>query len=517
MTPDPPQRANVRVRLLSSFSAQSASLLLRTLLQLILVPIFLRGWGAALYADWLLVFSTAGFLSVLDLGMQTYFGNALLSAWSRQQPLEYRRILGIALVLYAAVLSTAVAVLVGIGLGLSWSRVIATSTADEATVAWTFGLLAASTLVLILTGLLTAVYRARGDYGLSTATAAIAEVLRGLATCVVVGAGGSMVQAAVAYLATAVAYWIGALVDQKRRYGEIPLTLAFPDGREFLAACSHAARYFIAGFAPTVLLNAPVLMIGRLSPATGGVVAFVTLRTLTGLVRQIVHQLSHAVGGEIGHRYAREDRTGTRQLLLTAGRLVSGVGGLLVGVVFVAAGPFLALWTRGQVIYDAWLCAAFLAAILATAPAQVAYMVFHYTNRPNVLVIAGGIQIVVAILLCLLLIGRYSVFGAAVGTGAAEFLSIGLLLPFAACRSVAYSTGRYLAGCLAVAGVAGAASVGIALALSRLMPVRTYIEIVSFGVVWSVLVAGPAFYLLLPRHLRHWLLDRGRAFVGSTR
>lgn len=508
--PDSARDTGTKRRLFLSFSAQTFSIFIRIAIQLVMVPIFLHGWGTGLYQDWLLIFSATGFLSILDLGMQVYFANALLAAWSQQNLPAYRRYLGTGLGLYAVILGFASAILVIAAPLAPWSDWFGTSTMTPSSVTVTLCLLGAASLILIPAGLLTAIYRARGDYGLSTASSAVAEVCRGVAMAAIVLAGGGPVAAGTAYLIVAGLFVVAVLWDQKRRYGAHSFAPTLPSGPEFREALSQSARYLIAGMATPMLQNAPILILGRLSTETGAVVAFAVFRTLTGFARQIVNQLSHAVGGELGHRHSQADFRGAGALMNQAGRLVSGAGGLLCGAALILGKPFLAAWTQGKVGYDPWLCAAFLTPILIGAPAQVAYMVFHYTNRPNILLLSGGMQIIIMLLLCLVLSGPLGAAGAALACAAAEILTVGLFVPLSAARSFGLPVLTYFRLCLSTAAACFLLGGGIAWGLDAVVPLQGYPGVATIGLLWGVLVALPAFRLLLSGSQRQWVLDKAR-------
>jgi O-antigen/teichoic acid export membrane protein len=502
---------DAKSRLFFSFSAQILSIVSRVAVQLISIPICLRGWGVGLYQDWILICSASGFLSALDLGMQTYFGNRLLAAWSRRDHAGYRRSLATALGLYSLVLGSSVVALAVLMFLVPWPSLLGIMVLSAADVLWALSLLSAATLILIPIGLFTAVYRARGEYGLSTASGAIGEAARGLAVVLVVVCGGGPVPAAASFLLVAGVFGSVVLWDQERRYGGAPILPELPNAVEFAEAMSQSGRYLVAGLVTPILLNAPILLLGRLASATGAVVAYSVFRTLTGVGRQVVAQLSHAVGGELGHRHSLMDVSGTAALLSHAGRLVSGLGGLLCGAILVLGDPFIVAWTHGQVAYDYWLCLAFLAPIMIASPAQVVYMVYHYTNRPTILVLAGCLQVLMTLVLCLVLISPFSAAGAALACAVGECLSLGLLLPIVASRNLGMPVSRYFRDCLALAAGCFVLSIAVSLALTTLLPVRGYVDIAIIGLLWSTIVAFPAFRMLLSVPQRDWVIGQLRA------
>jgi O-antigen/teichoic acid export membrane protein len=241
-------------------------------------------------------------------------------------------------------------------------------------------------------------------------------------------------------------------------------------------------------------------------------VAYTTARTFTGFVRQIVAQFCHTIGAEMTRQQAAADHIRLRRIFAGAGRMIGGLAGLLGGFTLIAAPLFLRIWTRGEVAFDPWLVRAFVATIILTSPAQVALMLYQYNNKPGILIVAQGCYAVGTIAFCLVLIGGYSAAGAAAGTGLAEFLSIGMLLPYAATREITTPLAPYLwrsyGTALAAFGVGYGAAWGIGAALG----VRSLLGLTVLGVAWSAVVALPAFYLILAPQERDWLLRYAGAY-----
>src|SRR5262249_48895872 len=83
-------RSGLGARLLRSFGFQSLDVVLRVVQHLIIVPVLIWAWGADLYQDWIVLLAATNFLSILDFGMQTFFVNSMLVAWTRQSLKAYR-------------------------------------------------------------------------------------------------------------------------------------------------------------------------------------------------------------------------------------------------------------------------------------------------------------------------------------------------------------------------------------------------------------------------------------------
>jgi O-antigen/teichoic acid export membrane protein len=248
-------------------------------------------------------------------------------------------------------------------------------------------------------------------------------------------------------------------------------------------------------------------MLSALGGVSSAVVAYSVSRTFTGFVRQIVTQFCHPIGAEMARQAAISDRVRMRRVFMGAGRLVGGTAGLFGGFTLVVAGPFLHIWTRGEVAFDPWLIGAFIATIILMAPAQVALMIYQYNNRPGILVIAQGAYMVGITALCLLLIKDFSATGAAAGAGIAEFLSIGLLLPYAATKEVSVSLWSYFTRSYAAALGAFVLSYGVARGWNTVLDVHGLVGMIELSMLWAAVITVPAFFLLLESQERQWVLE----------
>jgi O-antigen/teichoic acid export membrane protein len=160
------------------------------------------------------------------------------------------------------------------------------------------------------------------------------------------------------------------------------------------------------------------------------------------------------------------------------------------------------------------LTAVFVGVIVIGAPAQVAYIFFHNINRPRMLVLANGGHALGTMLLCLLLIPRYSALGAAAATGLTEIAFVGLLLPVAACRQLAMPVATYFGHCARVAVVMFILSYTAAWAMMTLMPVHATRDFIMLGGLWVVVLTLPAYFLILTPNMRRYILDYVVAHQG---
>lgn len=501
-------KGGIRRRLAIGFGSQAVAVLLRVTQQLLVVPILIWGWGVNLYADWIIIFAATSFLTMLDLGLQTYFGNALLIAVSRREFARYHRLMATGLFLYLSIVVIAVVALAGVSAAVSWPTLFATRVMSTQVAISTAAILVASRLLDLPMGLVATVYRAHGDYTRGAVVHIIAEALRGFGICAVVFLGGTPIAAALVYLSITILFGITIFVDKSAYYGEGLTGLATPTRAEIRQAIMRSAFYFLSTVTVPVVVNAPILLLGYLSNSPGAVIAYTVSRTLTGFMRQITSQFCHPIGIELAYKSAAGDQAGQQRVFSAAGRMVAGFSGLLGGFTLVAAHPFLEIWTHGKVEFDPWVIGAFIAAIILTAPAQVAGTLYMYNNKPTALAFAQMTNAVGAIGLCFALIGRFGVAGAAMATGGAEFVSVGLILPYFAAKDLLFSPIRYLIRAYTAASGAFILSYAIAWVGNAALAVSGLIQLSELAMFWVSAITLPSFFLLLNTQERAWLLSK---------
>lgn len=109
------------------------------------------------------------------------------------------------------------------------------------------------------------------------------------------------------------------------------------------------------------------------------------------------------------------------------------------------------------------------------------------------------------LLFCALLIKGFSATGAAAGTGIAELLSVGLLIPWAASKEMRLSLLGYFRHCYTVAALAFGLSYGVAWGSDHYLHAHDLLGLAALGTIWAILVAVPALFLLLGKDERSWL------------
>ena len=255
----------------------------------------------------------SGLLSLADLGFGIFVGNRLQKALGVGDKVGFQRQVGTAAFIYAlmALLMVAIAALLAVLESASPFVSIRSLNSSEASlVLFSLGVMQAVTTTK---SAFTQIYRAYGEYSrgvIIDSVSSLCIVVAALAAAL--GGAGPRVLALTYILAQLVFAWGILLTDLKRRYPKLRLWPLPPSVLELRDAGLAMRWYALTYAAPTMWLQAPVLLLSALGLGGPVVVTFVLHRTLVNFGRNIVVMLSTSAGVELDASRAlrkyRDDR-----------------------------------------------------------------------------------------------------------------------------------------------------------------------------------------------------------------
>lgn len=505
-----PAEHSLRRRLAGALSLQSVAILVTMLQEIILVPVFLSGWGTGLYRDWLVLLAAAEFLALLDLGLQTYFGNLLMARAAADDEAGYRRVKGLAFATYLTLVGAGLLALASLALLVPAASVHAAFGTSPELGRALLPLLGLWVVLRLPPGLLVGVYRARGEPARGILFQLLLTLARILGIAVPILLGGGPVDVAVALIVLTVTITAAALWDQRRRYGE-RWPAPRPPGREELRELfSTGLLYNLTALAVTVSTQGMVLMIAQVADDALTVVIFTTARTITGLARQVSLQLAMVVGVE----QSRERGGGRHAELLKLHRFVlrlaGAVAGGLGGLILVVGDDLLTLWTQAKVPYEATLFLLLLLANIAGTPARAAAQLLYFTNRPGALAASLGTAAAVALTLTALFVPQWGAAGAAAALLVAELVAVSGGLGAVVAREMGEGWSRQWRSGTLPALIGFTLGGGGAWALHHAFGGPEWWRLIAVGAAWAALAVVPTLYIILSADHRRRLLEQLR-------
>lgn len=419
-------------RLVHGWSANLAQMLLGLTQQILLIPAFLHFWTSDMLAGWLSLYAAGSLVIVADVGLQLRAINRFLAFkscvdYDGRTACFYARMQRIYLGL---VLLSGALLVIGITLFppatiLGFERL---PMFNSAMLVVTVGM-----LLTVPSNLVAGLYRVRGKYGRVVWMQNIALMLGQVAQLIVVVRGGSLLAVAMAYVSMQLVFAVFvAAFDAPRLFPFLRRagrpSVASPSLGWSIGQFGRALPFAVANITELALVNVPVLLVSALVTDRVAVAQWGLTRVIATLVRGLCLQVTLPLAAELGHDYAIGDKERLRRLYAQGSVFVTGIACLIVAGLLPFWPDFFALWTHGNIPYDAPLTVTLLLGSAAVAPSLLALGFANHSNRGDLLIRTKGLQLAVFLVLSFILIPRLGPLGAALAVVASDILvQFGLL------------------------------------------------------------------------------------------
>ena len=347
-------------RLLLGIGSSGMSQVIAAAQPILLVPLFLRAWGAEEYGRWLVLTALVSYLSMLDLGGQNYIGNLLTIDYGQGKMESFRERLSEGVSLFTFIALAALIFLVILLFGLMNSSLPVLGNAFSNEERWIILFLGSAFLLSIPSGVYVTAYRASRLFVRGTMLGNVLRIAYFAFSAVLLYITVSPFVYALVFLIVAV---IGTMVivwDSRREMvacRQIRIGLAEAKrGRKYLRGAIHFWLLALANG----LNQQGVLLVLAIFASPAIVALYATHRTVAGLVGYVGSALQAPLWPELSFLWAQDRREELRKVVLLAIRfimLISGLAALTMWVLLPFIYPF---WTGKQLQLQPVLFAVFL-------------------------------------------------------------------------------------------------------------------------------------------------------------
>lgn len=348
----------------SNIGANGFSLLAQIFIQLAAVPVLAHSWGLEHYGVWLILLAIPAYLASGDFGFQGVIGTemtALVARDERERAVVLFQALIAAMLIFTATIGIALALAFAGPLRDLFAFARAATEGQPVTAAT---VMLAYGLVIVLYGLCQVALRSTGAYAKFQHAYAATVLAENAAVLVLAVAGGSVLDAAWAFLAVRVAA-TAVLVLIVRHHAGWLLDLRWRSSlRELRGWIRPALALAILPLGNTLSIQSMAPVIAA-AGSVSMVPVFTAVRTLTRFAVQLTAVVSTAVTPNFTVALAQGDRSRQADLAAltittSAAILLPFCAGLLV------LGPwFMEVWSAGAIVPPYLLLAALAAAMLA--------------------------------------------------------------------------------------------------------------------------------------------------------
>ena len=381
---------------------------------LVLVPLYLTYWSPAQYGEWLALLATAGYLSVLDLGLNQAATNRLTQAFSRGDLEGYARCQHSVFASYLAVAGVAGALLAAALWLLPLPLWLGLQETSPHEAIWVMLLLGLTALWGMPAGFMWSVYRTTGQASKSQ-WMLNAQQLIGLGWIMVALVfGGGMISVAMGPFAAVGAVTLYVFWDLRTRRPTLVPALERARLAVLRSLIQPSFRFGLLTASNVITMHGSVLIIATMLGGTA-VAVFVTARTLVSLIRLLGGSLLNAMWPEITDMQARGERDRLRQwhrlMMASSTALCLGVAAAL----WYEAPEMITVWTRGKLQPDPILLRLLLILFVFQSTWLVSFLFPAAADRHERLSWLYAASVLIGIAMTMLLIDRLGTWAVPVG------------------------------------------------------------------------------------------------------
>ncbi len=428
-------------RVAAGLASTSLSQIIAAMQSIILVPLFLRAWGAEGYGNWLTLTAFVSYLALMDLGGQSYIGNLLAFEFKQGNVSGFRTKLVEGLSLFSLIaigtfflLATALAspslALPGQGSPL---------TGAERGVLLLMG---GAFLLSIPQGVFVTVYRATGQFFTGTMIANGMRFLFLILYSAVLFTGGPPVLYAFTVflgtvLLTLIVVWYG--------YRTIPqcsgVRLSFAAAREGKRYLGGALFFWLYSLSAAINLQGVIIILGVFSPPAT-VALYATHRTASGLLGYVGNLFMPAVWPELSFAHAGGEKEMLARMTLLTVRAVVFLSAAAAVAFWILLPGVYSLWTAKKLSLQPGLIALFLIQGVLAAGWSTSGWVLMASNEHRALAWWALANAGLTVTMGVILAPRYGVVGVAVATLLADLSCGALVYPRKAAQHLGISVAK---------------------------------------------------------------------------
>jgi O-antigen/teichoic acid export membrane protein len=381
---------------------------------IIIVPIFLRNWGAAAYGEYLTIFALISYFATLDIGISQAAVNRLTQAFARKDVDGYRQLFHSSLAFYFAVasLGTVILLLAANVLPIPrWLGLNSTPSDVAFKVVIILGIVAIWGMPIKF---IMGIHRTVGDLAFSQWLMNSNQLLTLALIAAALMTGSGMVGVSLVQLVPMFLLPLVSIAYLQRRFEGIQMGLA---GAR-LSQVSEVARlgflFYVLTLCNLATFQGSTLLVAGFLGGVG-VATFSVVRTLASIIRTGVDAFTSAFWPEI----TRLDETDQLKKLRAVHRFI--IGGCLViclgfaGLLWFEGEDLIDAWTRGQLHPQPWLLRLMVLMVVLEVPWLAGYAVAGATNRHRKLAIAYAWSSGIGIITACLLVPHIGIMGIPVG------------------------------------------------------------------------------------------------------
>lgn len=396
---------------------------------ILLIPLFLRAWGSALYGEWLTIYALVAYLPLVDIGMQNYVVNRLTQKYSQGNIKEYNKIFQSALRLYLIIIfiiSLFFLFFIFLAPLNNWFNI---TLIFLITTKLTVLILGIYLLLGILLGLILGLYNSFGEYSRRTMLWNLSETILISLLVIALLLKSNFIVVSSLHLIPLFILISYCIFDIRKRHKEIQFGFSKARWKISFAFIGPGTLFLMITLANALKIQGSVLVISSIL----GVVAvaiFSIHRTLANLISRIISSINHALWPELT---AIESRRDYGKIQIAHNFLIKLSLFLSISFaifLFFAGKDIIRIWTQNRIEFQSMLWLLFLIYLPLVTFWETSGIFQVSTNKHKKYALARISSAILGLLLAIVLTKIWGIAGTLLGFMIAELIICGWFIPF---------------------------------------------------------------------------------------
>lgn len=394
----------------------------------LLVPLFLRAWGASGYGEWLTLTAFISYLMLVNLGVQNYVANLLTMSYAAGDVVSFRRYLNETVSLFVLICSILMMVILAVIMipGITIPGIDHALTLEQRLIV---AFMAASYLLSVVGGVWATPYQATGRYVRGAMIGNIWGVIKLAVLISALVLRGSPVLFAFLYSSISFLRLIYYLADMhlkvhEARHVHLTISNAF-QGRKYLGG----SIFFWFRSLANGLNQQGVVSVLAASLPSAMISLYATHRTASGLVRYPFALVQGPLWPELSMLGGQKRFEKLREITLLVVRAIVFVSGLAALAIWIWLPVIYRSWTSSELQFEAPLLALFLFQVVLFAGWSASAWPLLATNQHKRIAVWDIVNAVFTLVLSLILIRSLDIYGVAIATLSGDVLFGFLVYP----------------------------------------------------------------------------------------
>lgn len=422
-------------RLQSGLASTLIMQVLKMVEAILLVPLFLRAWGADGYGEWLTLTAFIGYLMLADMGVQNYVGNLLAMSYAANDITGFKKQLSDVMSLLIFFFSS---IMLIIFLGMMLPNI--TIPGINRSLTFEQRLIVIFMSVIYLTSIMSAVwsttYNATGRYARGAMIGNVQGIIKLGVVVVALLLGAPPVLYVLLLLFIVFTGVILRLID---------IRIRAPEARHIKISFRHAVQgrnhlggsifFWLRTLSNGINQQGVISVLAASLPASM-VSLYATHRTASGLIRYPMALVLGPLFPELSILGGQQRTERLKAISLLATRVITFVSGLAALAVWVWLPTLYTAWTNDELeLHPALLAMFLMQTVLFAGWSTIAWPLLA-TNQHRRIALWDIANAILTIILALILVGPFDIYGVAIATFIGDILCGFLVYPRLTAKSL---------------------------------------------------------------------------------